>query len=82
MLGRLSGNPNVLDHFIRGNCFEATYDLWTRGRPLKLPILNDHVRRQPSEVYPKSAHVRVCYFQLICLCTCQWLSMLILGLNI
>ena len=24
MLGRLSGNPNVLDHFIRGNRFEAT----------------------------------------------------------
>ena len=44
MLGRLSGNPNVLDHFFRGNRFEATYDLWTRGRPLKLPILNDHVR--------------------------------------
>ena len=62
MLGRLSGNSNVLDHFIRGNRFEETYDLWTRGRPLKLPILNDHVRRQPSEVYPKSAHVRVCYF--------------------
>ena len=65
MLGRLSGNPNVLDHFFRGNRFEATYDLWTRGRPLKLPILNDHVRRQPSEVYPKSAHVRVCCFQFI-----------------
>ena len=24
MLGRLSSNPNVLDHFIRGNRFEAT----------------------------------------------------------
>ena len=23
-LGRLSGNPNVLDHFYRGNRFEAT----------------------------------------------------------
>ena len=44
MLGRLSGNPNVLDHFFRGNRFEATYDLGTRGRPLKLPILNDHIR--------------------------------------
>ena len=44
MLGCLSGNPNVLDHFIRGNRSEATYDLWTRGMPLKLPILNDHVR--------------------------------------
>ena len=38
-LGRLSGNPNVLDHFS-----EATYDLGTKGRPLKHPILNDHVR--------------------------------------
>ena len=62
MLGRLSGNPNVLDHVFRGNRFEATYDHWTRGRPLKLPILNDHIRRQPSEVYPKSAHVRVFCF--------------------
>ena len=24
MLGCLSGNPNVLDHFIQGNHFEAT----------------------------------------------------------
>ena len=60
MLGRLSGNPNVLDQFIRGNRFVETYDLWTRGRPLKLTILNDHVRRQTSEVYPKSAYVLVC----------------------
>ena len=43
-LGRLSGNPNVLDHFYRGNHFETTYDLGTTGRPLKHPILNDHVR--------------------------------------
>ena len=70
MLGCLSGNPNILDHFIRANRFEATYDLWTRGRPLKQPILNDRVRRQPSGVYPKSAHVRVCHFQLFYLCTC------------
>ena len=31
----------------------------------KLPILNDRVRRQPSGVYPKSAHVRVCHFLVI-----------------
>ena len=43
-LGRFSGNPNVLDHFYRGGHFEATYDLGTKGRPLKHPILDDHVR--------------------------------------
>ena len=42
MLGRLSDNPNVLDHFYRGNRFETTYDLGTKGQPLKHPILNDH----------------------------------------
>ena len=44
MLGRFSGNPNALDNFYRGNHFEETYDLGTKGRPLKHPILNDHVR--------------------------------------
>ena len=59
MVGCLSGNPNVLDPFIRGNRFEATGSL-DKGRPLKQPILNDRLRRQPSGVYPRSAHVRVC----------------------
>ena len=59
--------------------FRGHYDLWTRWRPLKLPILNDRVRRQPSGVYPKSAHVRVCRFQLILSLYMLMLSILILG---
>ena len=43
-LQRFSSNPNVLDHFYRGNHFEATYDLGIKGRLLKHSILNDHVR--------------------------------------
>ena len=57
MLGRLSGNPNVLDHVFRGDRFEATYDLWTRGRPLKLSILNDHVRENQVRC---TLRVRMC----------------------
>ena len=70
MLGYLSNNPNALDQLSEARISEATfprkpfrgnYDLWTKGRPLKYPILKVY-RRQPSGVYPKSAHVRVCYF--------------------
>ena len=65
MVGHLRSNPNVLDPFIRGNRFEATMIFGQEGDLKKLPILNDRVRRQPSGVYPRSAHVRVCRFQLI-----------------
>ena len=70
MLGRLSGNPNVLNHLFEAMIFEETIlrqlmIFWTRGRPLKRPILNDRLQRQPSGVYPRSAHVRVIQFQII-----------------
>ena len=64
-LGRLSGNPNVLDHFIRGNHFEATDDLWTRGRPLKLPILNDHVQGNQVRCTLRVACASVLFFRYI-----------------
>ena len=45
MLGRLSSNPNVLVHLSEATISEATFlrqlDLWTKGWPLKHPILND-----------------------------------------
>ena len=78
MLGRLSGNPNVLDHFIRGNRFEATYDLWTRGRPLKLPILNDHVRGNQVRRTLRVACASVLFFSYIIL-ACHGELLLILS---
>ena len=45
IVGHLRSNPNVLDPFIRGNRFEATGSL-DKGRPLRRPILDDHVSRQ------------------------------------
>ena len=60
MLGRLSGDPNVLDHLFEATISEATLIFETKGRPLKYPILNDRLLK-PTEVrvYPRSAHVRV-----------------------
>ena len=50
MLGRLSNNPDVLDQLIRGNNIrgnlsEATLIFETKERPLKYPILNDHLSK-------------------------------------
>ena len=79
-LGRFSGNPNVLDHFLRGNRFEETYDLGTRGRPLKLPILNDHVRGNQVRC---TLRVRMCecivFFQLFIFVHVNGELLLILG---
>ena len=79
MLGRLSGNPNVLDHFIRGNRFEATFDLGTKGRPLKHSILNDHVRGNQVRRTLRVACASVLFFNLYYLCTCYGELWLILN---
>ena len=62
MVGHLRSNPNVLDPFIRGIRFEATESL-DKGRPLRRPILDDHVEAT-SEAYPRSGMCFVCCFSV------------------
>ena len=56
MLGRFSNNPKVLDQLSEATIprqpFRGNFDIWTKGRPLKHPILNDRLRRQPSGSVP------------------------------
>ena len=77
-LGNFSGNPNVLDHFYRGNHFEATYDLGTKGRPLKHPILNDHARGNQMRCTLGVACASVSIFSYI-IFACHGELLLILG---
>ena len=69
MLGRLSGNPNVLAHFLSRQPFQGNFDIWTGGRPLKRPILNDHVRGNQVRCTLRVACASV-LFSLIFMCTC------------
>ena len=74
MLGCLSGNSNVLDHFYRGN-----FDLWKGERPLKHHILNDHVRGNQVRRTLGVACASVSIFSLYYLCTCYGELLLILS---
>ena len=78
-LGRFSGNPNVLDHFYRGKHFKATYDLGTKGRPLKHPILNDHARGNQVRRTLRVTCASVSIFSLYYLCTYYGELLLILS---
>ena len=47
MLGHFSSNPKVLDQLSEATIprqpFRGNFDLWTKGRSLKHPILNDRL---------------------------------------
>ena len=46
MVGHLRSNLNVLDPLYPRQPFRGNWIFWTEGRPLRHPILDDHVSRQ------------------------------------
>ncbi|CAI8614753.1 unnamed protein product [Vicia faba] len=79
MLGGVSNHPKALKICFRGNIrMGYLRSFAARGRRLTNPILHDHLTEgNRSGVNPRSEHVQVSFFQLICLCTFRLSTFLI-----